>query len=122
MNKGDLEGLKTRLTEGRSALLSMLDEKDKAKQADYHAKIKNVTAAINTIIPGIVQKEKGTACEGKLKELNEAWEIFRNGRDTNVIPALLAGRVDEAKAIGTGIQKERFARVVSIIDGLLAQT
>ncbi|HHT9159419.1 MAG TPA: MCP four helix bundle domain-containing protein [Candidatus Brocadiaceae bacterium] len=122
MNKGDLEGVKTRLVEGRTALLSMLDEKDKAKQAEYNAKIKKVTAEINTMIPSMVEKEKGTACEGKLNELKEAWVIFRDGRDNNVIPALLAGRVDEAKAIGTGIQKERFARVNSIVDGLLAQT
>jgi len=27
MNKGDLEGVKTRLVEGRTALLSMLDER-----------------------------------------------------------------------------------------------
>lgn len=122
MNKGDLEGLKIRLTEGRSALLSMLDEKDKAKQADCHAKIKKATAEININIPSMIGKEKGAACESKLNELQAAWVIFRDGRDNNVIPALLAGRVDEAKAIGTGVQKERFARVISIIDGLLAQT
>lgn len=119
MNKGDLEGLKAMLMEGRSTLLAMLDEKDNAKLTEGNEKIKKITSEINRIIPGLIESEKGMEHNGRLKELKEAWEIFRDGRDTNVIPAIFAGKRDEAKAIGTGIQKERFARVCSIIDGLI---
>lgn len=112
-----LETIKAKLVEGRTALISMLDEKDKTKLSELHTTIKKVTGEINGLIPGL----KGIVPDGGLNELNGAWVVFRDGRDNNVIPALLAGRIEEAKSIATGIQKERFQKVSSILDGLIGK-
>ncbi|MDQ1272365.1 MAG: Cobalamin biosynthesis protein [Planctomycetota bacterium] len=49
--------------------------------------------------------------------------VFRNTRDNEVIPNfLVAGKVAEAKAVGGGIQKERFAKISSMVDELLTMT
>ncbi len=113
----NLEIIKAKLGEGRTALLSMLDEKDKNKQLQLHTTIKNVTAEINKLIPGL----KGQIPDDKVTMLHEAWVVFRDGRDNNVIPALLAGRVEEAKSVATGIQKERFQKVNAIVDELMGK-
>lgn len=54
--------------------------------------------------------------------MKDAWDIFRNTRDNEVIPNFFAGKVAEAKAVGGGIQKERFAKISSMVEELLAIT
>ncbi|GAN31945.1 MAG: hypothetical protein DYG83_04610 [Candidatus Brocadia sp. AMX2] len=60
--------------------------------------------------------------EAKLKELKTAWDVFRDTRDNEVIPNFFAGKVAKAKAVGGGIQKERFAKISSMVDELLTMT
>ena len=37
----------------------------------------------------LMEKQKAQKVEGKLKELKDAWDIFRNTRDNEVIPNFL---------------------------------
>ena len=57
--------------------------------------------------------------KGKLGELKKTWESFRNTRDTQIIPAIYGGKVEEAKAIAGGVQKERCKKMSSIVDELI---
>ncbi|HLA36979.1 MAG TPA: MCP four helix bundle domain-containing protein [Candidatus Brocadiales bacterium] len=118
---GELDDLKAKLGDVRGALVAMLDEKDKAKQEELHAKIKKLTKDIDELLPALIAKEKGTEAKGKLVELKETWEAFRNTRDTQIIPAIYGGKVEEAKAIAGGVQKERFKKMSSIVDDLIGK-
>ena len=62
-----------------------------------------------------MEKAKGTNAEGKLKELKDAWDIFRNTRDNEVIPNFFAGKVAEAKAVGGGYTEGKVRK--DIFDG-----
>jgi len=117
----ELGDLKAQLADVRGALVAMLDEKDKEKQEELHAKIKKLTKEIDELLPALIAKEKGAEAKGKLGELKETWEAFRNTRDTQIIPAIYAGKVEESKAIAGGIQKERFKKMSSIVDELIGK-
>ncbi len=122
VSASDINGLKTKLVDARTALVSMLGENDKGKQVECRTKVSDITNETITLFSTLMGKAKGTNTEGKLKELKDAWDIFRNTRDNEVIPNYFAGKVAEAKAVGGGIQKERFAKISSMVDELLTMT
>lgn len=122
VSKDNINNLKTKLLDARTALVTMLGESDRAKQEECRTKVKNLTEETLAFFPKLIENAKGTNVEAKLNELKAAWDIFRNTRDNEVIPNFFAGKVDEAKAVGGGIQKERFAKISSMVDGLLTMT
>ena len=122
ISTSDINDLKTKLVDARTALVSMLGENDTGKQEECRTKVRNITSETITFFSTLMEKAKGTNTEGKLKELKDAWDIFRNTRDNEVIPNFFAGKIAEAKAVGGGIQKERFAKISSMVDELLTMT
>ncbi|HHT9135616.1 MAG TPA: MCP four helix bundle domain-containing protein [Candidatus Wunengus sp. YC60] len=122
VSAGEISGIKTKLVDARTALVTMLGESDKQKQEACRTTVKNLTNETISLFSTLMEKAKGTNAEGKLKELKDAWDIFRNTRDNEVIPNFFAGKVAEAKAVGGGIQKERFAKISSMVEELLAIT
>ena len=122
VSKDDINGLKTKLLDARTALVTMLGESDKTKQEGCRTTVKKLTDETLALFPKLIEKAKGTNVEAKLKDMKTAWDIFRNTRDNEVIPNFFAGKVAEAKAVGGGIQKERFAKISSMVDELLTMT
>lgn len=122
VSKDDINGLKTKLVDARTALVTMLGESDKTKQEGCRTTVQNLTQETITLFSTLIEKAKGTNAEGKLKELKDAWDIFRNTRDNEIIPNFFAGKVAEAKAVGGGIQKERFAKISAMVEELLTTT
>lgn len=122
VSKDDIKGLKTKLVDARTALVTMLGESDKTKQEGCSATVKKLTDDTLALFPKLIEKAKGTNVEAKLKEVKSAWDVFRNTRDNEVIPNFFAGKIAEAKAAGGGIQKERFAKISSMVDELLTMT
>ncbi|MBI5307915.1 MAG: MCP four helix bundle domain-containing protein [Planctomycetes bacterium] len=118
ISAGDVNDLKSKFVDARTALVAMLGEADKAKQEECAAKVKQVTQATLDFFPGLIAKAAGTPADGKLKEIKDAWDVFRDTRDNQVIPLFFAGKADEAKAIGGGIQKERFGKISAMVDAL----
>src|SRR5574342_74749 len=119
VSKDDINGLKTKLVDARTALVTMLGESDKTKQEGCRTTVKNLTNETISLFSTLMGKAKGTNAEGKLKEVRDAWDIFRNTRDNEVIPNFFAGKVTEAKAVGGGTQKERFAKISSMVEELI---
>jgi len=122
VSTSEINDLKTKLVDARTALVSMLGENDKGRQEECRTKVSDITNETITLFSTLMGKAKGTNTEGKLNELKDAWDIFRNTRDNEVIPNYFAGKVAEAKAVGGGIQKERFAKISSMVDELLTMT
>ena len=122
VSASDINGLKTKLVDARTALVTMLGESDKQKQEGCRTTVKNLTNETISLFSALMEKAKGTNVEGKLKEVKDAWDIFRNTRDNEVIPNYFAGKVAEAKAVCGGIQKERFAKISSMVDELIGMT
>src|SRR3990172_12418370 len=86
VSASDINGIKTKLVDARTALVTMLGESDKQKQEGCSTTVKNLTNETISLFSTLTEKAKGTNVEGKLKELKDAWDIFRNTRDNEVIP------------------------------------
>ena len=89
VSASDINGVKTKLVDARTALVTMLGESDKQKQEVCRTTVKNLTSETITLFSTLMVNAKGTNAEGKLKELKDAWDIFRNTRDNEVIPNFL---------------------------------
>src|SRR3990170_2283974 len=89
VSASDINGVKTKLVDARTALVTMLGESDKQKQEGCSTTVKNLTNETISLFSTLMEKAKGTNVEGKLKELKDAWDIFRNTRDNEVIPDFL---------------------------------
>lgn len=107
--------LKSGLYAVRNSLITMLLEDDKTKLPLHHKKISEFTKSIDMGIEEILQK---TLLDAKavpiLAELKNVWEAFRDTRDKELIPHILAGRYKDAKALAYGIQAERFDRFTTL--------
>ena len=54
-----------------------------------------------------------------VKEINSVWIAFRETRDNELIPAVYAGKIERARELGLGIQKERYKEFVSLTEELV---
>ena len=57
----------------------------------------------------------------KFKEFQEIWQAFKKTRDTEIIPAVKAGKVDVAKALAKGVQAERLGKMKQLLAELGAK-
>lgn len=119
ISTGDINDLKAKIVDARTALVSMLAETERTKQEGYDATVKKLTNETLALFTALLAKAGATNAGSKLKELKEAWDVFRATRDNQIIPDFFAGRVAEAKAVGGGIQKERFAKMSALLDELM---
>ncbi|MCI4625082.1 MAG: hypothetical protein L3V56_03880 [Candidatus Magnetoovum sp. WYHC-5] len=107
---GEFADLQKKITETREALVTMVN--DKAKRGEEQQKmLKTTTEAVNTALAGM---KAPAGKDAQFKELTDTWNAFTKTRDEELVPALLAGKDDDAKKLATGIQKERFEKLVSL--------
>lgn len=59
--------------------------------------------------------------EDKVSELKKIWIAFKNTRENELVPLILAGKKEEAKKIGTGIQSERIGKIKALLYQLNAE-
>lgn len=111
--KSDLNGV-------RASLISMMSQTDKAGQEKQHEIVKGLSDKIDA---GIAQALKNEAIKDdtkdKIKEIGETWSAFSLTRDNEVIPAIYAGRLNEAKALALGVQAERFKKFTTLADEIV---
>ena len=100
------DATKASVMEAREHLVSLLSTTDKDGQAKRVADIKLATAKVDTLI----EQNADT-----LKAFSEPWKAFKNTRDTELIPNILAGKIDEAKALATGVQAERLKKMMDAL-------
>ena len=111
----NIANLKSNMNEVRVALLTMMAANDKAKMDEQNEHIKELR---EDIAARLSELTKSTSNE-KVKTLKEVIVAFRDTRDKEVIPLIYEGKIQEAKALATGIQAERFKKIVSISNELI---
>ncbi|MBF0584779.1 MAG: hypothetical protein HQL80_11185 [Magnetococcales bacterium] len=100
------DATKASLTEAREKLVALLSITDKAAQAKQVEEVQAASAKVDAL----VGKNADT-----LKAFNEVWTAFKTTRDSELIPNVLAGKKDEAKALATGVQAGRFKQMQEIL-------
>ncbi len=107
----DIARQRYNLTLVRSKLLSMMIEKDREKLEDIKDDIEDMTKRIDELFDKIA-KSLGAANlsteSSSIAKARETWNAFKDTRDKELIPLILAGNIEKAKEIAGGIQAERY--------------
>jgi hypothetical protein len=107
---GTIDDIKAGMQEARESLLAFIAAPDEATRTTTQEGIKSGSAKVDA---AVAAADPATAA--KLQEFSTIWADFQNTRDTEIIPAVLAGKPDDAKAIAQGIQAERIKRMKEIL-------
>lgn len=114
-NAGEFAALKKTLQEARYSLWIMLDNGDQ-RGADQQKKVKDTADAVSAMLAGM---KAPAGKEGRFKELVDTWKAFQKTREEELVPLILAkGKQKEAEKIATGIQNDRFTKLLALCDEL----
>ena len=88
----------------------MINTKDKSVQDALNAKVQAAIARVDAALASMTNADAKVATDFKA-----VWDQFKVTREKEIIPAIYAGNVAEAKKISDGIQYERLSKMWSII-------
>lgn len=106
--------LRAQLSAARESLVTLLVNKDK-RGADQQKIVKDTADAVSA---HLAKMKAPAGKEAQFKELVENWNAFKKTRETELVPAILAGKDDEAKKLAGGIQKERITKCQQLVGEL----
>ena len=106
--------LRSQLSAARESLVTMMVNKDK-RGADQQKLVKSTADAVSAALAKI---KTPAGKEAQFKELVETWNAFKKTREVELVPAILAGKDDEAKKLAGGIQKERITKCQQLVGEL----
>jgi len=88
----------------------MINARDKSVQDALNAKVQAASARVDAGLAGMTNADAKVAADFKV-----VWDQFKATREKEIIPAIYAGNVAEAKKISDGIQYERLSKMWGII-------
>jgi hypothetical protein len=106
--------LRTELSAARESLVTMMVNKDK-RGADQQKLVKDTANAVSA---HLAKLKAPAGKEAQFKELVDTWNAFKKTRETELVPAILAGQDAEAKKLAGGIQKERITKCQQMVGEL----
>ena len=106
--------LRGKLSAARESLVTMLVNKDK-RGADHQKVVKDTADAVSA---HLAKLKAPAGKEAQFKELTENWNAFKKTREAELVPAILAGKEDEAKKLAGGVQKERITKCQQLVGEL----
>ena len=110
----EFSDLRTELTAARESLVTMMVNKDK-RGADQQKIVKTTADAVSA---HLAKMKAPAGKEAQFKELVENWNAFKKTSEVELVPAILAGKDDEAKKLAGGIQKERYTKCQQLVGEL----
>ncbi len=99
------------MTAARESLVTLVVNKDK-RGADQQKLVKETADKVSA---HLAKMKAPAGKEAQFKELQETWAAFKKARETELVPAVLAGKEDDAKKLVNGIQKERYTKCQQIL-------
>lgn len=106
--------LRGQLSAARESLITLLVNKDK-RGADQQKIVKDTADAVSA---HLAKMKAPAGKEAQFKELVDTWNAFKKTREVELVPAILAGKDEEARKIAGGIQKERITRCQQLVGEL----
>jgi hypothetical protein len=106
--------LRAQLSAARESLITLLVNKDK-RGADQQKIVKDTADAVSA---HLARLKAPPGKEAQFKELVDNWNAFKKTREVDLVPAILAGKDEEARKIAGGIQKERITRCQEMVSAL----
>jgi hypothetical protein len=106
--------LRGQLSAARESLVTMLTNKDK-RGPDQQKLVKDTADVVSA---RLAKMKAPAGKEAQFKELSATWDAFKKTRETELVPAILAGRDEDARKLAGGIQRERITRVQQLVGEL----
>ena len=106
-NAASPESACANLAEARTQLVAMIATTDPAALDGYKAKVHAASDALDADLAAMASGPDAA----KAAAFKPVWEAFKNTRETEIIPAVYAGKNADAKAIATGVQAERMKQM-----------
>lgn len=110
----EFEDLRTEMTAARESLVTLVVNKEK-RGADQQKLVKETADKVSA---HLAKMKAPAGKEAQFKELSETWAAFKKTRETELVPAVLAGKEDDAKKLVNGIQKERYTKCQQLLGDL----
>ncbi len=118
----DLEDLRSNQNATRAAALTMMMLTERSEQEVRHQGIKDRSQENDAIMRRLLEQGRDDPqLFRRLEEFEVIRSAFRQTRETQVMPLIYAGKVDEAKELFRGIQAERNDKMESIADALVGE-
>lgn len=111
---GEFGELKAKIDAARESIVTMVQNADQRGE-EQQKLVKDTAEAVSAML---AQMKAPAGKEDPFKELSETWAAFKKTREEELVPALLAGREEEAKKIASEIQKARYEKVIALCDQL----
>lgn len=113
---GKVEDIQTRLNQSRQQTMAMLSEADKSvlemRYEEALASSKEVDASLQSAMADPSLRTQ----QVPLEEFKQVWEVFKTTRDQEIVPLLMAGKQDQARALAQNVQSSRFKRMNDLLD------
>jgi len=111
--------VKMGLQSARENLVAMLGVADKAAQEDLKKKVDEASTALETALEAMLSDAATSEDnKGKLNKIKETWTALKETREKEIVPAIYAGKKEDAKALADGIQAERVTTLKGLIKEL----
>jgi hypothetical protein len=110
----EFEDLRTEMTAARESLVTLVVNKEK-RGADQQKLVKETADKVSA---HLAKMKAPAGKEAPFKELSETWAAFKKTREAELVPAVLAGKDDDAKKLVNGIQKERYTKCQQLLGDL----
>ena len=110
----EFEDLRTEMTAARESLVTLVVNKDK-RGADQQKLVKETADKVSA---HLAKMRAPAGKEAQFKELSDTWAAFKKTREIDLVPAVLAGKDDDAKKLVNGIQKERYTKCQQLLGDL----
>lgn len=108
-NVGDLLNLRIEQHGLRAALLSMTLMTENSNIETWHQEVKERSKKITEVIQRLLARNQDDLpMLTKLEAMGRVSKDFNQTRDEQLIPLILAGNTDQARALILGVQEERF--------------
>ena len=105
------------LAEARLNLMMMVVTTDKVEQDGLKVEIDAASVNLELAIDIMLNDENKTD-DDQITILKDTWAMFKNTRETEIIPAVRAGNNKKAQAIANGIQAGRMKIMNGVIQAL----
>ncbi len=106
--------LKASLMEARGTLVAMVKDPTK-RDASQQAMVKSSADAFTKMLATATPP---AGKEAAFKDLSETWAAYKQTREAEVVPDILAGKQAEADKLVSGVQKQRYEKMLGIISAM----
>ncbi|MBI5643250.1 MAG: methyl-accepting chemotaxis protein [Deltaproteobacteria bacterium] len=115
-NSVDFLMLENREDEVRVDLLTMMAATSRADKELRHQGIKESSEQIDTISRRLLERNRDDiSVLARLEELNKIRNAFVQTRDSQIIPLIYEGKIDQARRLALGIQAQRHEKMNAIV-------